>query len=134
MSERNSATSQKSVQDAVKDLARFIKKLDTIPVTELNRTAEALKAEIISQTPYESGNLERSVYVMVSRDKKRPGLRAGASARSPEGYNYAGIQHENESFHHPVKGKAHYISDPFTAATEELKERLREELKIGHDR
>ena len=109
----NSATSQKSVQRAITNLTKFVKALDTVPLEELEVSAQTIKAEAIAQTPYETGKLEKSVYVLVSRDKKRPGLRAGASALSSKGYNYAGIQHENENFEHPIKGKAHYISDPF---------------------
>ena len=129
MSKGSSATKQKSVQDAIRNLTHFVKKLDTVPVEELEQSAQTIKAEAIAQTPYETGKLERSVYVMVSKNKRRPGLRAGASARSSDGYNYAGIQHENTSFHH-TKGKAHFISDPFEAEVEDLKRRLREELRI----
>lgn len=129
MSKGSSATKQKSVQDAIRNLTHFVKKLDTVPVEELEQSAQTIKAEAIAQTPYETGKLERSVYVMVSKNKRRPGLRAGASARSSDGYNYAGIQHENTSFHH-TKGKAHFISDPFEAEVEDLKRRLREELSI----
>ena len=129
MSKGSSATKQKSVQDAIKNLTRFLKKLDTVPTAELEKSAETIKAEAIAQVPYETGKLERSIYTMVSKDKRRPGLRAGASARSPRGYDYAGIQHENTSFHHN-RGKAHYISDPFNTEVEDLKRRLREELKI----
>ena len=130
MSKGGSATSQQSVQNAIKDLTRFIKKLDTVPARELSESASVMKAEMIAQAPYKTGKLERSVYVMVSKSRYRPGLRAGASARSKSGYNYAGIQHENVDFEHPIKGKAFYIRDPFMAETAKLKERLREELKI----
>ena len=130
MSKGGSATSQKSVQDAIKDLTRFIKKLDTVPTKELNESAAIMKTEMIAKTPYKTGKLERAVYVKVSKSRYRPGLRAGASARSKSGYNYAGIQHENVDFEHPIKGEAFYIRDPFMDETAKLKERLREELKI----
>ena len=130
MSKGGSATSQQSVQNAIKDLTRFIKKLDTVPTEELSKSAAIMKAEMIAQTPYKTGKLERAVYVKVSKSRYRPGLRAGASARSKSGYNYAGIQHENVDFEHPIKGNAFYIRDPFMAETAKLKKRLREELKI----
>lgn len=130
MSKGGSATSQKSVQNAIKDLTRFIKKLDTVPIEELKDSAVTMKAEMVAQAPYKTGRLERSIYTMVSEDTRRPRLRAGASARSPQGYNYAGIQHENENFEHPVKGKAFFIRDPFVAETAKLKERLKERLKV----
>ena len=75
----NSATSQKSVQSAIKDLTKFIRKLDTVPTEELTKSAITIKAEAVAQTPYRTGKLERSVYVMVSKDRRRTGLRAGAT-------------------------------------------------------
>jgi hypothetical protein len=130
MSKRGaSATSQKSVQDARKRLTNFIKKLDTVPIEELEKSAQRIKADAIAKTPYKTGKLERSVYVRVSKDKRRPGIVAGASARSKSGYNYAGIQHENESYQH-TKGQAHFISEPFNAEVKRLKQRIRRRLKL----
>lgn len=124
-----SATSTKSLQRAKKNLTKFLKELDTVPVQELEKSAQTIKAEAIAQTPYETGKLEKSIYVRVSRNKRQPGLVAGASARD-HGYNYAGIQHEATHFDHPIKGKAHYISDPFNAEVRKLKRRLRRKLKV----
>lgn len=124
----SSATSQQSVQTAKKQLQRFLKKLDTLPIKILEEEAQTLKAEIIAETPFETGRLERSVKVTVSKDKRRPGLNASASALNPEtGYNYAGIQHENTSYHHD-KGKAHFISDPFERAVKRIERRFSEEV------
>ena len=124
-----SATSTKSLQRAKKNLTKFLKELDAVPVQELEKSAQTIKAEAIAQTPYETGKLEKSVYVRVSRNKRKTGLVAGASARD-HGYNYAGIQHEATHFDHPIKGKAHYISDPFNAEVRKLKRRLRRKLKV----
>lgn len=124
-----SATSTKSLKRAKKNLTKFLKELDTVPVQELEKSAQTIKAEAIAQTPYETGKLEKSIYVRVSRNKRQPGLVAGASARD-HGYNYAGIQHEETHFNHPIKGKAHYISDPFNAEVRKLKRRLRRKLKV----
>lgn len=124
-----SATSTKSLKRAKKNLTKFLKELDTVPVQELEKSAQTIKAEAIAQTPYETGKLEKSIYVRVSRNKRQPGLVAGASARD-HGYNYAGIQHEATHFNHPIKGKAHYISDPFNAEVRKLKRRLRRKLKV----
>ena len=82
-----SATSTKSLQRAKKNLTKFLKELDTVPVQELEKSAQTIKAEAIAQTPYKTGKLEKSVYVRVSRDKRRPGLVAGASAKD-NGYDY----------------------------------------------
>lgn len=128
-----SATSRKSVQNARNKLTKFLKTLDTVPVEELEKSAQKIKAEAIAQTPYETGKLEDSVYVRVSRDKRRPGLLAGASAKD-NGYDYSGIQHEETSYEHPVKGKAHYISDPFNKEVANLKRRLKRRLKVPNGR
>lgn len=126
-----SATTQKSVQDAKKSLQRFLRKLDTIPTEILREERETLYAEIIAEVPYKTGALERSVKVTVARDKKRPGLNASASARSKRGYNYAGIQHEEEGYHHPKEGaKDHYISDPFKRATDRIMDKMRDQLTL----
>lgn len=124
-----SATVTKSVQKAKKNLTKFLKELDTVPVQELEKSAQIIKAEAIAQTPYRTGKLERAVYVRVSRNKRQPGLVAGASAKA-NGYDYAGIQHEATHFDHPIKGKAHYISDPFNEEVRKLKRRLRRKLKV----
>lgn len=126
-----SATSQQSVQNAKKNLQKFLRKLDMIPQDILQEEAKTLYSEIIAEVPYDTGVLERSVKVAVAKDKKRPGLNASASARSKRGYNYAGIQHEEEEFKHSKAGaKDHYISDPFKRATERIKDKMRERLKV----
>lgn len=125
-----SATSQRSVQDAKKNLQKFLRKLDTIPQDILQEEAKTLYSEIIAEVPYDTGALERSVKVAVAKDKKRPGLNASASARSKRGYNYAGIQHEEEFEHSKSGAKDHYISDPFEQATERIKDKMRERLKV----
>ena len=124
-----SATTSKSLVRAKKNLTKFLKTLDTVPVEELEKSAQTIKAEAIAQTPYRTGKLESAVYVRVSRNKRQPGLVAGASAKD-HGYDYAGIQHENTAFEHPIKGKAHYISDPFNKEVKNLKRRLRRKLKV----
>lgn len=130
MSRGTSATSRQSVQNAKKNLQKFLRKLDTLPSEILQDESITLYSEVIAEVPYKTGALERSVKVRVARDKKRPGLIASASARSRRGYNYAGIQHE-ENFHHSKQGaKDHYISDPFERATERIKEKMRERLTV----
>lgn len=129
MSRGASATSQKSVQDARQKLTKFLKKLDTVPTEELEKSAQRIKTDAIAKVPYRTGKLERSIYCRVAKDKRRPGLVAGASARSSGGYNYAGIQHENVYYQH-TKGQAHFISEPFNAEVKRLKQRIRRRLKI----
>ena len=129
MKKGSSATSTQSVQDARKRLQKYLKSLDTIPTDILEEERPVLYSEIIAEVPYDTGKLEQSVRVTVAKDKKRPGLNASASARSDKGYNYAAIQHENTDFKHPVKGKAHYISDPFDRCTQRIRKKMRARLK-----
>lgn len=125
----SSATSQQSVKDAKARLRRMLRDIDSVPQEELQRSARVIHSEAVARAPYKTGQLERSIYVRVSKDKKRAGLLAGASAKSPRGYDYAGIQHENESFNHPVKGEAHFISGPFNEEIPRLIARIRRRLK-----
>lgn len=124
-----SATTSKSVQRARKNLTKFLKTIDTVPLDVLNEEAPRIYADEIAHTPYQSGKLENSVYCRVSNDKKRPGIVTGASAISSNGYNYAGIQHENTSFIHPVKGTAYYIRDPFNRGVKRIKRKISRRLK-----
>ena len=124
-----SATSLKSVQDAKKRLTKFLKTLETKPSQILASESTRIYNEAVSETPYKTGKLQSKVYVKVSKSKTRPGLLIGASARS-KGYNYAGIQHDNTNFRHPIKGKANYLKDPFERGTERIKKRLRSEVKL----
>ena len=123
-----SAISLKSIQDAKKRLTKFLKTLETVPQEELEKTAEKIYDEAVAQVPYKTGKLENSIYVRVSKSKSKPGLVAGASAKE-HGYDYAGIQHENEDYIHPIKGKAHYISDPFNKEVKLMQRRIRRKLR-----
>lgn len=122
------ATRTRSVQDARKRLEKFLKTVDKVPRELLDVYAEKIYNNAVAETPYKTGKLENAVYVRPSKSKTRVMLVAGASARH-KGYNYAGIQHENESYNHPIKGKAHYISDPFNEGTNQMEKELREKVK-----
>ena len=125
-----SATSRQSVQDAKKRMQKFLKSLDTIPTEILKEEAPILRSETIAEVPYKSGVLESSIKVNVARDKRRPGINASASARSKRGYNYAGIQHENEAFKHSKPGaKDHFISDPLDRCIERIQQKMHRRLK-----
>lgn len=121
-----SATNTQSVRDAKRKLTKFLKTVETVPIIILEEEAERINEAAKSQTPVETGKLRNSVRVHVSKSRVRPGLTASASARD-HGYNYAGIQHENENYYHSV-GKAHYISDPFNEGTKRIIKRLKREV------
>lgn len=124
-----SATSVKSVREAQERLRKYLRTIETVPYDELSKEAVKLEREAKAETPYKSGKLEDSVRATVSKSQKGATLLLRASARS-KGYNYAGIQHENTSFNHPIKGKAHYLRDPYNRAVKRLKARLKKRMKF----
>lgn len=125
MSKGYSAQNSQSVQRAVRRLQRWEQKIGWVPKQEVARAAQQMYPEIIAQVPYDTGALERSVSV------KARGLNiyAKASAKSESGEDYAGIQHDNTTFHHPVKGKAYYIKDPFNHQVTLMQRRIRRKLR-----
>lgn len=131
MTSGSSATNLQSVRNAKKNLTRFLKQQQTIPQEVLAREAPRIQAEAKLLTPLRSGRLEHNVHCRISRSLTRPGLNISATAISA-GYNYAGIQHENMYFKHPIKGQAHYLVIPFNAGVERIVRDIRRELKYGN--
>lgn len=121
----------KSFINAQKRLKSYLKTLDTVPIQEFKRTAEQMYPKIIAQTPYRTGKLEQSVRVGVSGTSQHPTLIAIASAKSGN-YDYAGIQHEETSYNHPIKGKAHYIRDPWNQEVRNMRRRINRKLRRKH--
>lgn len=118
-----------NLKKAKDKLTNMLKTLDEFEGAELEKVRANIHTKAIAQTPYKSGKLEASVYVRISRQKGRPGLVAGARANAPKtGYNYAVIQHENTTFNHPIKGKAHYLSDPFRQEVDNFIKRMKRRL------
>ena len=129
MNKGASATTRKSVQKARKNLTKYLKTLDKVPMDILQEEAPKILADERASAPYETGKLESAIYCRVSRNKRAPGIVTGASAKSPRGYDYAGIQHENTNFIHPVKGSAYYIRDPFNRGVKRIKYKMQKRLK-----
>lgn len=118
---RSAVTGIEDIEDLKKELSALLRHIDQIPTEIIAQEAQTVMREAIAETPYKTGRLEDSVYVRVSRDKRRPGFRIGAKARDPKtGYNYAFIQHEATGWHHPIKGKAQYLYDPFRRAVDRI--------------
>jgi hypothetical protein len=125
-----SATASASVQKAKKKLTAFLKSVQDIPLEILEREAIRIKVEAVELTPYKTGRLENSVRTRVAKDKRRPGIIVQASARDPKsGYNYAGIQHENVNFNHPIKGRDHFLTIPMQAAYTRIVRNISRRLK-----
>lgn len=124
-----SATGVKAIQENKKLLTRMLKQLETMPVQILEEEAKRVYAEAVAETPFKTGVLERSVYVRVAKDKRRPGLVLGASVRKGN-HDYSRVQHENPRFKHPIKGKAWYLRDPFERAINRIYVRFKEEIHL----
>ena len=131
----SSATALKAVQKSRKDLEKALRYYDSELFGEIVE-AESKKAyaEMIAIVPHSGmkfvpstgsgdsgreeyqgvgGKLQRSIYCRPTRSKDKFGIVAGASAWDPyRKFNYAGIQHENEEYHHDSPRQAHYISKP----------------------
>lgn len=112
-------------------LSRFIKAVESKPYQILQEEAPRILREMQLQVPVDSGDLYRSLKCYVSGKPLTPTLTASASSIH-NGYDYAEIQHENQSFNHPNGGKWHYVSDPFNAGVERIERRYEEE--IGFDK
>lgn len=123
----SSATNLQSVKNAKKQLSSFLRKQQTLPSEILAREAPRIQAEARILTPLKSGRLESNVKCRVSKSITRPGLNISATARSGS-FNYAGIQHENTEFKHPIKGRDHYLSIPFYEGVDRIKRAMKEEV------
>lgn len=124
---RVSRVTVEGLKEASANLSRFLKTLESVPTQILLEEAPRIEKTAKNRTPVDTGKLQDSVRVVVSRDKRRPGLYAQASA-SNRGYNYAYIQHENEAYNHPNGGEAHFVESAFTEGVERIIRRLSEEV------
>lgn len=119
----------KSINDAKKGLRKVLRQVDSVTQQELETMRVNVETAAIAQVPVDTGRLQRSIRVRISRDKTRPGINVSAVAYDPEtGENYAPDQHENLRYRHTV-GKAHFLSDPLEHETEEFKVRMKGRMK-----
>ena len=125
---RVSRVTVSGLSEASKHLTKFLRTVETVPTQILLEEAPRIEETAKIRTPEKTGKLKESVKVRVSRDKRRPGLYAQASAFN-RGYDYALIQHENLSYNHPNGGKAHFIRDPFNRGVERIKRRIEQEVR-----
>ena len=93
---RVSRVTVSGLSEASKHLTKFLRTVETVPTQILLEEAPRIEETAKIRTPEKTGKLKESVKVRVSRDKRRPGLYAQASAFN-RGYDYALIQHENLS-------------------------------------
>ena len=80
---------------------------------ELEMAAEWIENDAKAISPVDTGKLQDSISVHVSKSPRYPGIIASATAKSKRGFDYALIQEENEDFSHVEPEQAHYLSQPF---------------------
>lgn len=119
--------------EASANLTRFLRKLDSVPTQILLDEAPKIEQIAKHRTPIDTGNLKKHVKVRVSRDKRRPGMYAQASAikarAKSKAYDYAYIQHENDAYKHPRGGQAHFLESAFVEGVDRIMRRLSKEVK-----
>jgi hypothetical protein len=125
---RVSRVTVEGLDEASRHLTKFLKTLQTVPTQVLLEEAPRIEQTAKNRTPVDTGKLRNSVKVRVSRDKRRPGMYAQASAVH-NGYDYAYIQHENEAYNHPNGGQAHFLESAFVEGVERIERRLQTEVR-----
>ena len=125
---RVSRVTVSGLSEASKHLTRFLRTVETVPTQILLEEAPRIEETAKIRTPEKTGKLKESVKVIVSRDKRRPGLYAQASARN-RGYDYALIQHENLSYNHPNGGQAKFLESAFVEGVERIERRIEQEVR-----
>ena len=125
---RVSRVTVSGLSEASKHLTKFLRTVETVPTQILLEEAPRIEETAKIRTPEKTGKLKESVKVRVSRDKRRPGLYAQASATN-RGYNYALIQHENLSYNHPNGGQAKFLESAFIEGVERIERRIEQEVR-----
>ena len=125
---RVSRVTVSGLNEASKHLTKFLRTVETVPTNILLEEAPRIEETAKIRTPEKTGKLKESVKVRVSRDKRRPGLYAQASARN-RGYDYALIQHENLSYNHPNGGQAKFLESAFVEGVERIERRIEQEVR-----
>lgn len=125
---RVSRVTVSGLYEASKHLTKFLRTVETVPTNILLEEAPRIEETAKIRTPEKTGKLKGSVKVRVSRDKRRPGLYAQASARN-RGYDYALIQHENLSYNHPNGGQAKFLESAFVEGVERIERRIEQEVR-----
>lgn len=125
---RVSRVTVSGLNEASKHLTKFLRTVETVPTQILLEEAPRIEETAKIRTPEKTGKLKESVKVRVSRDKRRPGLYAQASATN-RGYNYALIQHENLSYNHPNGGQAKFLESAFVEGVERIERRIEQEVR-----
>ena len=125
---RVSRVTVSGLNEASKHLTKFLRTVETVPTQILLEEAPRIEETAKIRTPEKTGKLKESVKVRVSRDKRRPGLYAQASAKN-RGYDYALIQHENLSYNHPNGGQAKFLESAFVEGVARIERSIEQEVR-----
>ena len=125
---RVSRVTVSGLSEASKHLTKFLRTVEIVPTQILLEEAPRIEETAKIRTPAKTGKLKESVKVRVSRDKRRPGLYAQASAFN-RGYDYALIQHENLSYNHSNGGQAKFLESAFVEGVERIERRIEQEVR-----
>ena len=134
-----------SYKTAIKTTERMIREqFNTIwknHIQELEEVAEYIEEDAHVLVPKDTGKLDDSILVYVTKSKRYPGIIAHAYANSggkpgPNGYkgfDYALIQETNEDYSHDDPNEsAHYLGGPFVIHIAQLyRELTGEKLKVS---
>ena len=111
-------------------------------IEELEEIAEYIEEDAHTLVPIDTGKLNASINVYVTKSRRYPGIIASAYANSGgkpgpngyKGYDYALIQEENEDYSHEDDRSAHYLGGPFAKHISELFESITdEELELSEE-
>lgn len=93
--------------------------------------AEDLQRKAYLQTPEDTHALEDSMYIERIGTGTSVGYEVGYDKDNAQNIRdkYGIIQHEVTSFHHPKKGKAKFLEDPYNANIMRYKDRIRSEIQ-----
>lgn len=134
-----------SYKTAVKSTERMIREqFNTIwknHIQDLEEIAEYIEEDAHILVPKDTGKLDSSILVYVTKSKRYPGIIAHAYANSGgkpgpggyKGFDYALIQETNEDYSHDDPNEsAHYLGGPFVIHTAQLyRELTGEKLKVS---
>lgn len=118
----NRAPGLRAIKD---DLRSMLREHRTMAIVEMEKAADYIWVEAYARVPVDSGTLQDSIQVDVSRSPRYPGIIATAEAHNQKtGYDYALIQEVNEEYDHPHGGQAHYLEQPYREAVDAFFERM----------
>lgn len=102
------------LKDISEELRSFLKENRNLQLKEMEWIANNIYLDAIDLVPLDTGRLQDSINVDVSKSPRYPGIIAYASARNPkDNFDYAFEQETNESYEHDDDRQAHFLEKPF---------------------